>query len=311
MKDWMIILIIIVSVIVLGGIIAFFAFSFGISSMMADKISKPKHFKTKEEKLEETSSIKDLDGVNEYQRTPIEFKMKDGYIIHADYSLNNKKKFVICLHGHISNREGLVKYAYAFYRLGYSLVFVDHRSHGENERGIITMGYQEHKDVLEIINQLKDKFGSDIEVGLFGCSMGGATALLCAEENQDLSFIVEDSAFAGLEEMVLGFIKIHHSPKWPILQITEMYFKKRYHFSYSDASPKDSLKNNKKVPILFIHGEKDPLVFVDNVYALYNNDNGPKRLEIFKEANHCGAVTVDKNRYYEVIEEFIKENARG
>lgn len=307
METWVIVLIIVLSSLVVLGIISYIAFCLYISSMMADKMCKPKHFKTKIEKQAEIDSIKDLDGKKEYQRTPIQFKLSDGYIIHGDYSLNNPKKFVICMHGHISNREGLVKYSYAFYRLGYSLIFLDHRSHGENERGIVTMGYQEHKDVLEIIEQVKEKFGKDITIGLFGCSMGGVTSLLCVSENQDLSFVVSDCAFAGLENIVRGFIKIHHSPYFPILQLTEMFLKKRYNLRYKDICLKESLKENKKVPLLFIHGKEDNFVYPENAELLYNNANGPKELVFFEGANHSGSVTSDKEKYYRAIEQFINK----
>ena len=307
METWQIVLIVVISAIVFCGIVAYVAFLFGISSMMANMMCKPKHFKSSEEKIQENNQIKDLDGAKEYQRIPITFKMSDGYIIHGDYSLNNPKKFVLCMHGHISNRQGLVKYVYSFYRLGYSLVFIDHRSHGENERGIVTMGYQEHKDALEVIEQIKEKFGQDIELGLFGCSMGGATSLLCVKSRQDLSFVVSDCAFASVEDLVRGFIKAHKAPYWPILQLTEMFLKKRYGFSYRDSCPKEDLKENKKVPILFIHGKEDDFVYPENATYLYNNENGPKRLVWFEKAGHCGSIISDKEKYYKVIEDFINE----
>ena len=306
MPTWVLILIIVLSVIIVLGIASYVTFCLYISSMMANKMCKPKHFKSKEEKLLEVSSAS-VDGLNEYSRTPIQFKLSDGYIIHGDYSLNNLKKFVLCMHGHISNREGCVKYSYALYRLGYSVVFIDHRSHGENERGIVTMGYQEHKDALEVIEQIKDKFGKDIEIGLFGCSMGGVSALLCVKENQNLSFVVSDCAFAGMKQIVQGFIKMHHSMDFPILQLTNMFTKKRYHVSYKNVSPMEDLKENKRVPILFIHGTADDFVYPENAELLYNNDNGPKELVYFEGANHCGSITSDKAKYYRVVEEFINK----
>ena len=73
---------------------------------------------------------------------------------------------------------------------------------------------------------------------------------------------------------------------------------------YIDGTPK------KKVPILFIHGDKDALVFPENANYLYNNDNGPKRLVWFVGATHCGSIIADKEKYYKVIEDFIKEEVR-
>lgn len=309
-KEAYIAIIVTASIIALCLIGSFFFVVF-ISKMMADKMCRPRHYKTKEEKDSELAQCGKMDGVNEYKRTPIEFVMPDGYVIHGDYSLNNPHKIVICMHGHTSNRNASVKYAYAFYRLGYSLVFYDHRSHGDNARDYVTMGYREHHDTLEIIKQVREKFGQDIEVGLFGCSMGGATALLCVTKDDSLSFIVSDCAFASVEDLVRGFVKQHHSIAWMHLPWTNFFLKKRYHFSFKDSCPKETLQEKHDVPILFIHGAKDDFVYPSNVELLYINNNGPKQIEIFENANHCGSVTSDKDRYYRVIEEFIKEYKRG
>lgn len=278
---------------------------------MADSMCMPKHYKTREEKNDELLSCGHQDGFSEYKRELIEFTMPDGYVIHGDYSLNNPKKFVICMHGHRSLRDSSLKYAYAFYRLGYSLIFFDHRSHGDNARSYVTMGYREHLDAIEIIKQVRGKFGQDIEIGLFGCSMGGATALLCVNKVKDLSFVVSDCSFASVEDLVKGFIKQHHSFNWMHLYWTNLFLKKKYHFEFKDACPKETLKEQHDTPILFIHGSKDDFVYPSNVEMLYSNCNGPKRLEMFENANHCGSVTSDKERYYKVIEDFIKEYKRN
>ena len=301
--EWWIILIIVLASLALVG---FLSFTMGISSLMVQQMCKPKHFKTQEEKEQEIKEVHP-DGIDQYQRTPIEFIMKDGYVIHGDYSLNNPKKFVICMHGHTSNRGGQVKYAYAFYRLGYSLVFYDHRSHGENVRDFVTMGYREHLDALEVIKQVREKFGQDIELGLFGCSMGGATALMCLKEENDLSFVVSDCAFSSLKQLVKGFCKIHKSPAWMFLPWTNLLLKIKYHFSFKDASAVEAVKVNAKVPVLFIHGDTDGFVFPINATILYNNSaSHKKRLEFFKGAGHCASIEVDKEKYYKVIEEIIK-----
>ena len=305
--EWWQILLIVVGVLLITG---YFSYNIGISSLMANKMCHPKHYTSKEEKNEYLGGLGSVDGINQYQRTPITFTMKDGYIIHGDYSLNNPKKFVICMHGHTSIKDGSVKYAYALFRLGYSLVFYDHRSHGENERDYVTMGYRESEDALQIIEQVKERFGQDIEIGLFGVSMGGHTALMCADRNQSLSFIISDCAFASIEDLVRGFIKQHHSIAWMLLPWTNLILKTKYHFSFKDASAKNRLKNNKEVPILFIHGLNDNFVYPENAHRLYNSCNGPKRLELFEGAAHCESIVVDKERYYKVIEDFIKEYGR-
>ena len=97
---------------------------------------------------------------------------------------------------------------------------------------------------------------------------------------------------------------------FPILQMTEMFIKHKAGFRYKDTAVAEFLKDNKNVPVLFIQGEKDELVFPENAKLLFNSDAGRKRLEWFKDADHCNAVVSDRNKYYKVIEEFIKENVK-
>ena len=73
---------------------------------------------------------------------------------------------------------------------------------------------------------------------------------------------------------------------------------------------KDIVKENKNIPILLIYGDKDEIVFPKNAEILFTNIVAPKRLEWFKGATHCNEVVTDRNRYYKVIEEFIKENVK-
>ena len=307
MEPWLIIIIIVIGVLLLASL----GFVIYISNLMVSQMCKPKHYVTHEEKLTEVASLFDIDKAKSFKREPIQFVMLDGYVLHGDYSLNNPKKFVICMHGHTSIRDSSLKYAYSFYRLGYSLVFFDHRSHGDNVRDYVTMGYREHQDALEVIKQVKAKFGEDIELGLFGCSMGGATSLMCLKERDDLSFVVSDCAFASLKDLVRGFCVIHKSIPFFFLGPTNLFLKLRFHFSFKDASALKAVSVNTKVPVLFIHGDKDDFVFPINATKLYKAYNGPKRLEMFEEAVHCGSIIADRERYYKVIEEFIEGKIYG
>ena len=108
METWQLVLIIVILSAVFLGIVGFTIFAFGISSMMAEKMCSPKHFKTSEEKIKENNAIKDLDGADKYQRTPITFTMSDGCVIHGDYSLNNP----ISREFHLSNPDKKERYLY-------------------------------------------------------------------------------------------------------------------------------------------------------------------------------------------------------
>ena len=292
--------------IVIGGLIAsYLIYLVIISFYMVHAFTHP-HFDTRENRKKLNHSYGFDKFAKAYQRNDITFKMSDGYLIHGDYSINDPHKFIIFVHGHASTREGCIKYTQAFYHLGYSLILYDLRSHGDNKRSYVSMGYQESKDLNEIINQVKDKFGQDIEIGLFGVSMGGATTLLLTQYRQDIKFIVSDCAFASLKDMCTSKVHQHHGVAHHFNPLVNLIFKCKYHFSFKDIEPYKVLQSN-TIPVLFIQGEKDQTVLVANAFKLYQNNKGLKRLELFPNAGHGQSINKDKHRYLTIAEEFIKE----
>ena len=61
---------------------------------------------------------------------------------------------------------------------------------------------------------------------------------------------------------------------------------------------------NSKVPILFIHGEKDYFIPSYNSQYMYNNYKKDKDILIVKNAGHCESYLRDKKNYYNKIKEF-------
>ncbi len=233
------------------GIGAFLILSYVISTplianMVANKFGYPK-FKVKEP----------IDA-SPLERKETIFKMPDGYEIHGDISINDPHKFIICCHGHASNSNRAVKYGKMYYSMGYSVVLYDARSHGDNVRSQVTMGYQEAKDLNNIINIIKDLYRKDIEIALHGVSMGAVTSLLCTQYRQDVSFIIADCPFASLDLFLRDVIK-KHQPVFTIYWLIKIFFKKKYQYEVKDVSPLEVVKNN-DVPVLFIHGAEDHFI---------------------------------------------------
>ena len=280
------------------GIVAFILLGYVISTpliarMFVNKFGKPK-FKEKEA----------IDATP-LERKPHIFTMPDGYEIHGDISLNNPKKFVICCHGHGSNSNRAVKYGKMYYSLGYSVVLYDARSHGDNVRSQVTMGYQEAKDLNNIINIIKDLYGKDIEVSLHGVSMGAVTSLLLTQYRQDIKWIVADCPFASLDLFMREIIR-KHQPVFTIYWLIKIFNKKWYHYDIKDVTPMEVVKNN-DVPVLFIHGEKDNFIYPSHQQKIADNQKGYKEVIQFPNAGHGECFNSDPNKYLETVRDFIKE----
>ena len=285
----------------------FLVFCFVSAMIMVKKISEP-NYKTREERNETNRIDGFLVGTERYLREPIEFTMSDGYIINGDISLNNPKKFVIFCHGHASNREGSIKFTKIFYDLGYSLVLYDHRSHGDNKRGHLTMGSQESKDLYEIIKIIKEKYGKDIEIGVFGYSMGAATACLASVYYQDdVRFIISDCAYSSLAFECQNQCIVHKIPFIPTILFMRLFFKIKYHISFKDCNVKKAIEAN-KLPICFFHGGKDRTVFASNSKRLFEASGSKiKEYYYFENAGHSRCIEVEPESYKEKLKDFLRE----
>ena len=238
------------------------------------------------------------------EREPFELTLRDGYLIHGDIVINDPHKFMILCHGHGSTREGTLKYADIYYKLGYSIVMYDHRGHGDNVRVPCLMGYNESQDLVEIIHYVKNRFG-DIVLGLHGTSLGGATVLMSTKYQQEANFIIADCPYSSIKAFAGDFIKKHKAPKFPFLTSLNLCFKAKYKISLKDMDVATSIKNN-EIPTLFLHGAKDTLIPPYHSDILFNSNKGIKEQHIFPNGTHGESVFCDPKEYVETVTSFVK-----
>ena len=147
------------------------------------------------------------------------------------------------------------------------LVAFDFAGCGNSEGDFITLGHRERDDLTAVIGWLKEK-GNTSSVGLWGRSMGGATALMFDTEASPLPVgcLVIDSAFARFDEIAKGLAGQMGIPD----QFFQMMFvgvsnnvEKLTGMNPMTLAPVNSAKNG-KVPALFIHGIEDELIPMDH-----------------------------------------------
>ena len=108
----------------------------------------------------------------------VHFKTEDGLIlaawsaVHKDDSVTARGT-ILMFHGHGSCRSGLIKEAEAFYNLGWNILSVDFRDHGDSEGTTCSVGYNESKDVKAAYDYAMANGEKNIE--MYGASMGAAT----------------------------------------------------------------------------------------------------------------------------------------
>lgn len=230
-----------------------------------------------------------------------------GYILHAQLLKNPEKssKYIIISHGYTDNRIGSLKYAKMYLDMGFNCIIYDLRGHGENEAAFTTFGILEAQDLDLLVKDARERF-PDIEIlGLHGESLGAATTITALKYKPEIDFAVADCGFSAIENVLRAGYESSNLPA-ALFDLADFGARIRYHYSLLKMRPIDSLEGN-RVPILFIHGEKDEFILPENSKMMYEKAEGIRKLYIMENAGHAESVLVDPVTYQKVVEEFLGE----
>ncbi len=104
---------------------------------------------------------------------------------------------VILLHGYADAKIGTVGWAPVFHSLGWNILAIDLRAHGESDGDFITAGRYERHDVSQVIDLLRlERPDATKTLVLFGVSMGSSIATHVAAMRDDLAGVILES-FVG------------------------------------------------------------------------------------------------------------------
>ena len=171
------------------------------------------------------------------------------------------------------------------------------------------MGYHDAKDLIEWIKYINSNY-SDAEILIHGVSMGAATVMIASSLDElpaNVKVIIEDCGYtSALEQFKFQLKKLFNLPSFPILNIANLAVKIKAGYFLNEASPIDSVKKA-KVPIMFIHGDKDTFVPFYMLDELYNACNTEKSKLVVKEASHAHAEDENPDLYWSEIDKFVNK----
>ena len=161
----------------------------------------------------------------------------------------------------------------------YDVIGLDYRGTGESS-GWYAYTARETKDLHAVLQFAKRRWP---KVGVVGVSLGAAIALneLAAhpEEAQSLVTISAPMAFDAMEKDV--------SPTARFTALTEASWSIRSDNPFlPKRDPIDQI-GRLTIPVLFIHGGQDHVIFERHSRQLYERAAGPKRLLLFPTAGHA------------------------
>lgn len=231
------------------------------------------------------------------------------------YLLRPKKPsdvYVFGSHGYRSDGKGEWCYFARFYveEMGYNFFFVDHQSHGESEGEYIGFASHESKDCMKWLGYMTETFGKDIKIFLHGISMGSTTVMLMTGNDnlpENVKFTVADCGFTSAMDEFSYKIETLKLPFKPLIPIISAINHKRAGYDFRKDTDALSAVKNAKVPMLFVHGDKDLFVPTHMVYELHGACSSEKELFIVEGADHAKSYHVDKDGYEAKVKAFAEK----
>lgn len=189
----------------------------------------------------------------------------------------------------------------------HNLLLVDQRAHGKSEGRTISFGILERLDLLNWVRYAVERFGNDVQITLYGVSMGGATVLMASELElpSNVKGIVADCPFASPMDVILHVGKTTTFPQWLIKPAAILAARIFGGFDIQETDAVRAVKHT-KVPVLIIHGEADHYVPCEMSAPVREANPEMVARFTFPNAPHGVSYLEDTPRYHQLVRNFTK-----
>jgi uncharacterized protein len=218
---------------------------------------------------------------------------------------------VVLVHGHSDAKVGAIAWAPTLRALGFHVLAIDMRAHGESGGVHSTAGCWERHDVNQVIDDLRaSRPGQTRQVALFGASLGGAVSMAAAALRDDLLAVVVECPFADYRLAVRTHAGRLGMPTGPLLDVSLRVAQWLSDADFGAVRPVD-LVQQLKCPLMIIQSAADPYVEPRDIAAieraaLARAESGLHTV-FWKvpDAYHVEALLGDQEAYRERLERFF------
>jgi pimeloyl-ACP methyl ester carboxylesterase len=183
-------------------------------------------------------------------------------------SAPNATRTLLLIHGYADAKVGAIAWAPLLHSLGWNLLAIDLRAHGESGGTMSTAGYFERHDVSQVINQLRAVRPRETgTLGLFGVSLGAAVAVAVAAMRDDVAGIILESPFADYRRAVAAHGEMRGLPGGWMRELAIHLSEIQSGADFRAVRPQDLLE---KVvcPVMVIHAGLDQFIPPSDAQAM-------------------------------------------
>lgn len=221
------------------------------------------------------------------------------------------RRTCVIVHGYADAKVGGIAWAPTWRDLGFNVLAIDLRAHGESGGTYTTAGYLEREDLSQVIDQLRAARPNQAEqVVLFGISLGAAVVAAVGAMREDLAAVVMESPYG---HFVRAAARHGRAMGMPLVRFQPMIARLAGWMTgadYDQVAPVN-LIGQVRCPLMLIHSADDPLIDPADVQALRDavaQRDPARRPSIYweaPEAYHVMGLAVDPEGYRHQLAAFI------
>jgi len=212
---------------------------------------------------------------------------------------------VLLLHGVDASRASFTRHALWLNGLGYGVLAIDFRGHGESGAAPRTFGLYEARDAAAALAFLRA--GAPARpVGLIGASLGGAAALLGDDGPLRVQAMVLQAVYPDLRDAIFNRIVQRTGGVLAALGEPLLSYQSwlRYGVAPGRLAPADAI-HLYRGPVLVIGGTADLNTPPAETRRLYDAAPGPKELWLLDGVDHASACAVWTDDYRRRLRSFF------
>jgi uncharacterized protein len=219
---------------------------------------------------------------------------------------------IVLIHGYSDAKVGAIAWAPMLHELGWNILAVDLRAHGESDGRFITGGCIEQLDIEQVVDELRARRPEDTrQLVLFGLSLGATIAAAVADRKDDLSGVILDSPPADERHAVMVQFDLMGTPgRW--LQRLAIRMARWMAGAQIAAVRPVELIERIQCPLLLILCEDDPYLNdadrMDIESAIGRRAEAGRSTAFWRvpEAGHLLAICAQPQLYRQRIGEFLE-----
>lgn len=189
---------------------------------------------------------------------------------------------VIYLHGNSSSRLEGIKMAPTLLKHNINLFVFDFSGSGISEGDYISLGMNEKED-LNVVVDFVSKIPGVSNIGIWGRSMGAATAMMYCHTDKRIKAVVFDSPFTEFRLLAKQLCSNYKGIPFWLVDFAFLFLKKtiinKNGLDIDKLAPIESAKYT-KIPGFFVHALNDELIPLEHTLKLYEEYNGEKNINI-------------------------------